>query len=611
VLLGVIVEAFGLRDPDEPVLSSKTAQRFFGGERITDGKRDELLGAIARALVEVGLRLPADPGVENVDESLLVRELLESHSQAWDELRGSLSGQSCPIGLAEGPWVVFAYLRLAVIDLAVRWVAARLLNDASPPTDEDWRWTQPRGGQELLKGWLDDPRVALTPEKLARELGKNRKTVYAWTGGGSTPDIASQAAIADFFAGRFGCDRDELARQLRLHYGLVVLSRRVGGALENPTFARPERQKFAEFLREGLCRFVRLGWEELEPYVRPSAIERPGGPPREALYDLVRYGTRGGPAAKWLVERWWTKERNSLWVTDLRAACGSWFDRLKQCARTISTISDPSAVDEIRRGIARSGVPKGFLSKSTLQLVLWRAQADNSVESMSPAEREQWEEGVEPRIVPSDDAQKSCTRMEQFDQCMTRGDYDAALEHGFRALELTAEDPIVLFRVGALLAERAYERRFAGWEGDVETALEMLRKSTDLDRTWDRAWVEIAIVLENAGDWTAARKWSESIPDQVHVTPHGLKVRGFQQWMTCCFEDAKQTLEALVELMPEHADAHDGLAYSLCRLGDKKAGRRQAKIAANLGITEALEWLDAGGDPMTPYRGIVPLPDGQ
>lgn len=45
VILGAVVETFGLRDPDEPLLSSKTAQRFFRGDRISDSKRDELLDA--------------------------------------------------------------------------------------------------------------------------------------------------------------------------------------------------------------------------------------------------------------------------------------------------------------------------------------------------------------------------------------------------------------------------------------------------------------------------------------------------------------------------------------------------------------------------------------
>lgn len=608
VVLGIIVDAFGLRDPDEPLLSSKTAQRLFGGERISDGKRQELLEAIARALVEVGIHLPPEPNADGVDAATLMREFLESHARAWDGLRGLLSGQSCPVGTSEAPWVVFAYLRLAAIDLAVRWVAARLLDEAPAPSDGDWAWTEPRGACQLLKSWLADERVHLTPEGLARELGKNRKTVYGWTGGGSTPDTVSQASIADFFAEKLERDRDALARQLRLHYGLVAVWGHAQQALSMPALPKPERDAFASFIREGFVRLVSMGWQELEPYVRPSVIERPGGPPREALYELVRYGSRGGAASQWLVNRWWTNERDPLWATDLRAVGGSWLNRLQQCTRHISPLSDPSAVDQIKRELTSQGVPENFLSKSMLHQFMWMAQADQSVDSMTPAQRKQWD-GMEFLVIPSDDAQKSRTRMTQFDECLTHHKYDAALEHGLRAVELTPEDPEVLFRVGALLAQRAYEWRFAGWQRDIEAALELLRKSTSVDPTWDRPWVEIAIVLENAGDWAAARMWSESIPDDVHVTPHLLKVRGFQQLMTGHFEDAKKTLEALIELMPEHADGHDGLAYCCFRLGDKKAGRRHAKNAAHLGRTTVQEWLDAGGDPMAPYRGFVPSAD--
>ncbi|MEM9456652.1 MAG: hypothetical protein AAGF11_20910 [Myxococcota bacterium] len=609
VLLGAVVDGFGLRDPDEPVLSSKTAQRFFHGERISENKRNELLDAIALALVEVGFRLPFVTRSDDTNEVAPIRQLLDLHARAWDQLCGLLSSQACPIGITEGPWIIFAYLRLAVIDLAIRWTAVRLLNGAPVPTDEDWSWARPRGGQELLVGWLADPRVAMTPEKLARELGMNRNTVYGWTGGGSTPDLASLAAIADFFAGRLECDRDELARQLRMHYGLVALARRVRVALELTVVPKKERGRFFQFLSDGLSRFVRQGCEELEPYTRPSVIERPGAPTQQDLGELLQYGSRGGGAAR-LLARWWEEERNLLWATDLRAICRPWLDRIQQCARQISLMSDPSAIKELKRELARKGVPRRLSSKKMLHAFLWAAQADQSVEAMPPAQRREFE-NRQVFVLPSDDTQKSRTRMIQFDECVTRGDHETALEHGFRALELTPRDPVVLFRVGAVLAQRAYEWRFPGWQHHIERAIELLKESTEIDPTWDRAWVEIGIVIEHTGDWIAAREWSESIPEEVNTTPHLLKVKGFHQWMTCRFEDAHRTLQALIELVPEHADAHDAFAYCCFRLGDKRTGRRHAKLASHFGCMAAEDWLNAGGNSITPYRGIIPMLDGE
>jgi hypothetical protein len=248
------------------------------------------------------------------------------------------------------------------------------------------------------------------------------------------------------------------------------------------------------------------------------ALAGPTAPRRPALLELVRRGTRASAAPR-LVERLQAAEPDPLWATDLRAVCGSWPARLVEQARRLA--GDLHAGLEHVCGIVerahRSGVAPEELEALRVA-ASWVLLADRPRDVM-PAEGGAGD-GREPALMlPVDDHPPERARMIQRDFVAAYDELDGTLEHGRCALELAPDDPALLVGVGALLAERACEQRYAGWEYHVDVGLALLRRATWIEPRWDRPWVEIAIVLASLGAWDRARRWLDGIPAGVRVTP--------------------------------------------------------------------------------------------
>lgn len=335
-------------------------------------------------------------------------------------------------------------------------------------------------------------------------------------------DLAVRGAAAGVLARRSTTHEEGAGWSLPRGYEQLVararaaLQRRSRPAEEPDERERgDERDELGDQLEAGMLRVL----EQAE-----HALTGPTAPRRPALLELVRRGTRAS-AAPWLVERLRAAEPDPLWAADLRVACGSWPERLVEQAQRLA--GDPHAALGSLRGVVeralRSGVAPAELEALRAD-AMWILLVDGPRDVM-PVEGAAGG-GREPALMlPVDDHPPERARMIQRDFVAASDELDGTLEHGRRALELVPDDPALLVGVGALLAERACEHRYAGWEYHVDVGLALLRRATWIEPRWDRPWVEIAIVLASIGAWDRARTWLDGIPADVPVTPRLLQCR--------------------------------------------------------------------------------------
>ena len=122
-ILGVLAKSMGLNDPR---LRSKNAQRYFSGRietMVKESSRSEILDAISDSLAELGFEVRPQTG-EATSASVLP-SILDWHAVHWDRMRTFLLPRMDRVYPSHLAAVWQAYLRLAIIDLALR-VAAHL-----------------------------------------------------------------------------------------------------------------------------------------------------------------------------------------------------------------------------------------------------------------------------------------------------------------------------------------------------------------------------------------------------------------------------------------------------------------------------------------------------
>ena len=146
-IIGALVTRLGLK---EPSLQSRTARRYFAGrleELVKDETEDEIIRDVARALSNVGF-VPPRQDLET-EEALAqgIDALLRWHANHWDQLRSFLRPRMPRVMPSHLSSVWAAYVRLTVIDLAIRLAAHLHLTGSSPSALEllDWTMRTARG----------------------------------------------------------------------------------------------------------------------------------------------------------------------------------------------------------------------------------------------------------------------------------------------------------------------------------------------------------------------------------------------------------------------------------------------------------------------------------
>ena len=127
-IIGAVVKALHI---DHPVLKEKTARRFFAGRSVSEYSHAQILKAIAQVLVETGI-VPVPSAFEKYGISMpnIVAEAMARESQRWDNLVATMQSHSAATD--DTASVITGFLRIIVIDLAVRVFALMRLNELAP-----------------------------------------------------------------------------------------------------------------------------------------------------------------------------------------------------------------------------------------------------------------------------------------------------------------------------------------------------------------------------------------------------------------------------------------------------------------------------------------------
>ena len=218
-IIGALVTRLGLK---EPSLQSRTARRYFAGrleELVKDETEDEIIRDVARALSNVGF-VPPRQDLET-EEALAqgIDALLRWHANHWDQLRSFLRPRMPRVMPSHLSSVWAAYVRLTVIDLAIRLAAHLPLTGSSPSALEllDWTTRTARGS------YLNQKRsqAGLSLEGLAEKLNVDDHTVDAWMYKGARPSDDNIVKIGEQLGNRRGIPNAQvLVRDLRALYWL-------------------------------------------------------------------------------------------------------------------------------------------------------------------------------------------------------------------------------------------------------------------------------------------------------------------------------------------------------------------------------------------------------
>jgi len=550
-ILGAIVRELQIQDE---VLSTKTAQRYFHGNRIGDERKQEIFEAIGKGLVTTGL-IPPSPFLENHGMPLpkVMSEVLTWHAEQWDSLVGYMRSISAPVDRPD--LAAVSYLRLAVIDLALRISALMFLAELPTPEEVPPLWAEEKGGAKYLKQLLEmcgDLRP--TRAKLAEDLNVDFDTVDNWLDIGSRPLESNIIGLAEQLSPLIpGLTAKTLKSRLRMHYTLVslcnLLTKHIG------------RDSVIE-LAKALVRFISRNLDGLRKY---SSLTPDDAAKRQLLILLLGVQCE---STQHLLTALWRQETDPVWRTDLMAASKPWHLRLQHVAQLLG------GFDEVERRLREEyKIPQEFIEQSR-DKVLRAVQGDQTrLHYTDPSQIE----GNQFIRIKGDAKFSAGNRMTQYAQAKEEGDLDTALIHIRRAVELQPESAEYHFHLGATL----------GLIGKIEEGTQECWISTRLAPTWDLPRVEIGIILMNAGRNKEAREHLENTSRVLNeITCHLAFNLGVARMRCNDFAGGLEVLEYAIKLKPHHALALDAAAHCAFLVGDKVKGLSLAKRAEQLGQRE-------------------------
>lgn len=312
-IIGALVE---LLDVKPESLRSRQVRRFFDGEVVSVRQRRKAFESFAAALLDNGI-VPRS-AFKGLD--LPIAEVLASaiafHAEHWDHLGAYTYSHSGRVSQQRD--AVMAYLRMVVVDAAVRGFALLWLMDAPEPGDETPSWAKERGVARWFRKLLSE--AGLTREKFSELVDVSDRTVDMWLDDEVRPSADNIGQIAAALSDRLpGRSPQHLRDRLRRAYFLSGVC-----SLLAESVSRAD----VEMLGRALCVLI----TRVLPGFR-SAEQPPTELARAIQMETLLLGC-GAPRAKHVLDLMWKQEGNGEWRTDIQAAKVNWIQRLQhQIAR--------------------------------------------------------------------------------------------------------------------------------------------------------------------------------------------------------------------------------------------------------------------------------------
>lgn len=576
-VLGAIVKTLGLRNISQAGsgLKGNTAVRYFKGERIKDDSRLEVLLHFAQALLDAGFFEVFQVELMTTESRTFTERLalwFDFLAVQWDRLAASMRSFSCPINIHK--IAPLPYLRLCVLDLAIR-SAAALLIKGNTPDEEPPLWVLKEGRGALLKEL--QKRSGKTRDDLIVFLEMNENTIDGWLDGQHRPADDNLQWISSRFGELLGEDPDRLLRELRRHYALNDLIQSLAGHM---------REKDLRSLATAYIRFAKAFHNELKSDLDSFLILRY----EEA--DLPEIFFLGGqaPKAGTLVEEVWKRETDSIWAKDLTFVCGDWLLRLQEVAQRMTL--HPRELEQIKK--KKFNVPKEQLMDFVADIAL---NIDASNAPWTPAMVEESKDMKWFRVSGSSET-KALNRYDQAREREAHGDFEAAADHMRRAVELVPDNATYRYLYGSYLGELCKRRRGEEQEELLRQAIHECEIAAQLPEGTgvapDKPWVEPGIILCNIGRKHEARKYLENAEKRIGMTPWLALKLGTVRYFLRDFMGAWECFQVALKEFPEDAKTLERAGHSCFELSLKREGVNLFKRANHLGESEFYNYWKKG-----------------
>lgn len=525
-LLGAVVDALGRRWGE---LADRQASRFFAGESVSPERRETYIRAFSQQLIEQGIipdalirQLPAG------DEIDVIAGVIRWHASRWDQLGAYVYARAARI--SDPKLAISHYLRLVIIDLSIRVVAASWLIGAKPPGDEVPAWADRDG----LGSYLNELRksAGITRDTFADGAGVTRTGADNWLGSDpSRPSDENLVRIAQALGPGLRQDPTELLGSLRRLYLLQALAEKL-----EPVIGREMIEFFGQSMNvivNELLDLHRSAFPEPgdESWTnRPEKLERAVG----LAMSTITLGS-SSPYARLFLETMAEGIEDFEWNLAARAVSLDWSIYLE--------------TQRIRDG--SSSIAGENPDQSGGYDAVQDALTEESVKTID---------------------------------ALFRWDLIGALRHMARglqvseaALETSPGDAWLHFHVGSVV----------GKFKDPDRGIAECWNAAGLEPNWELPLVEIGIILVNAGRVEEARAHMEDIYQRrSEPTWHLLYTLGETRERCDDYEAAVDAYEQGLAMNPSHAVMMDRAAHCAFTFGDKSTGSRFAKQAHTLGSSE-------------------------
>ena len=327
-IIGALVTRLGLKVSRVP---PRTLRRYFSGrleELVKDRTEAEIIGDVARALTNAGFAV-SRPDLETGDAlAQRIAALLRWHANYWDQLRSFLRPRMPRVTPSHLSSVWEAYVRLAVIDLAIRLAAHLHLARSSPEALE----FLDRATRATRGSYLNQRRqqAGLSLERLAEKVGVDDHTVDAWMYRGARPSDDNIVKLGERLDGRGGLpDTPSLVRELRALYWVSdvadLLAEHVGTEAVDAAIGHFHR--YAEVTYHLISRQV---------------------PDDEGSTTLIALADMGVncPHAKPLLSALIAQETDPEWREDLRATGMDWIRRVLRVNLRVHQAEDDAMIQK-------------------------------------------------------------------------------------------------------------------------------------------------------------------------------------------------------------------------------------------------------------------------
>ena len=483
--------------------------------------------------------------------SLIIGEALDETSNRWDALLALMQSHSASI--QDHAVAINGFLRLVVVDFALRLFALARLADLDPPTSITPLWAERDSQRKLLRGLAKDS--GLTREQLADRLERSGTpisdtSIDNWLDGNARPTREHVAALAEALVYDLPNTsarqiENQIQRELTLSNTADLLTPLIGN--ENVAELGAALYRFVRIISENVDDLS----ENVDDLERPPLEENP-----TAEVVALAYGTAHRSTFP-LLEDLASVETDPSWKNYIMAAAVSWevaFQRIATeagmprlaagLAQDISDVSPVAQQHQRHPGDPRTPDPAEEIRKRMMQ----EASIDDLPRIMREGLRAMWRNNV-------------------------------ALRRGL--VRDFPTDPEAHFNLGSYLGMLG---KWIRRRDLIEDSINECKIAWALLPEWDAPAVEPAIILANFGAYDEALReleWAKSVLRAS--TPHLEYVLGYTLMMLERFDDALPHFEEVLEAKPNYALALRDAARCSFRLGDHKNGISYAKKAREFG----------------------------